>query len=121
MRGSCPLDAISFTNKQYLSKALAATAYGVLSTFRPKKVSYVSFAKDITEGCDCLPNPGEIVLKDVGIFASNSSVSIDAAFLQSVDYKVFNQISGVDCMVQVSEAKALGIGGEVNPKIAPLT
>ena len=97
--------------------ALASAACGVLSTFKPNKVSYVSFAKDITQYCDCLPNPGEKILKDVGVFASNSPVSIDAAFLQSVDYKVFNQASEVDCMLQVRETKALGIEGEVKPKI----
>jgi uncharacterized Fe-S center protein len=111
------MEAIHFVEKENLCKALASAAYGVLSTFKPKKVSYVSFAKDIAQGCDCLPNPGEIIMKDVGIFASNSPVSIDAAFLQSVDIKLFNDASEVDCMLQVNEAKALGIEGEVKPKI----
>ena len=115
--GACPMEAIRFVDKENLSKALASAAYGVLSTFKPHKVSYVSFAKDITQYCDCLPNPGQIILKDVGIFASDSPVSIDAAFLHSVDYKVLNESSEVDCMVQVKEANALGIDGEVKPKI----
>lgn len=115
--GACPMEAIRFVDKENLSKALASAAYGVLSTFKPDKVSFVSFAKDITQYCDCLPNPGEIILKDVGVFASNSPVSIDAAFLQSIDYKVLNEASEVDCMLQVKEAKALGIEGEVKPKI----
>jgi uncharacterized Fe-S center protein len=114
---ACPMEAIRFVEKENLSKALASAAYAVLSTFKPNKVSYVSFAKDITQYCDCLPNPGEIILKDVGVFASNSPVSIDAAFLQSIDYNVLNQASEVDCMVQVKEAKALGIKGEIKPKI----
>ena len=103
-----------------MCRALASAAYGVLSTFKPKKVSYVSFAKDITATCDCLPNPGGIVLPDVGIFASDSAVSIDAAFLNSVDYRVFNEASHVDCMLQVREAKKLGIVGELKPKIETL-
>jgi uncharacterized Fe-S center protein len=114
---ACPMDAIHFTNKQNLCKALASAALGVLTTFEPQKVAYVSFAKDISEGCDCLPNPGPRLLKDVGVFASNSAVSIDAAFLESVDYKVLNEASEVDCMVQVQEAKAIGIAGELKPKI----
>ncbi len=116
--GACPMEAIRYVQKENLCKALASAAYGVLSTFKPHKVSYVSFAKDITQYCDCLPNPGQIILKDVGIFASNSPVSIDAAFLHSVDYKVLNEASEVDCMRQVKEAKALGIDGEVKPKIS---
>ncbi len=117
---SCPMNAIHFTDKQNICLALASAAYGVLSTFKAEKVSYVSFAKDIAATCDCVPAPGDIVLKDVGIFASDSAVSIDAAFLQSIDYKVFNKMYSVDCMGQVSEAKALGIAGEVKPKIEAL-
>ena len=108
---NCPMEAISFVHQENLCKALASAAYGVLSTFKPKKVSYVSFARNITPNCDCLPNPGEVIMKDVGIFASDSPVSIDAAFLQSIDYEVFNESSHVDCMAQVKEAKALGIKG----------
>jgi hypothetical protein len=111
------MNAISFVNKENLSRALASAAYGVLSTFHPEKVSYISFAKNITAGCDCLPNPGAILFKDVGIFASGSAVSIDAAFLASVNYAVLNESSEVDCMLQVNEAKSLGIKGDVKPKI----
>jgi uncharacterized protein len=116
----CPMQAISFTHKENLSRALASAAVGVLSTFKPKKVSYVNFAKNITQFCDCLTAPGDILMKDVGIFAADSPVSIDAAFLRSVDYKVFNEASHVDCMIQVKEAKALGIKGELNPKITEI-
>ena len=119
--GACPMEAIRFVDKENLSKALASAAYGVLSTFKPKKVSYISFAKDITQYCDCLPNPGQTIIKDVGIFASDSSVSIDAAFLQSVNYKILNKAAEVDCMIQVKEGKALGIDGEVKPKIEVIT
>ncbi len=119
--GACPLEAIQYEGKQNLSRALASAAYGVLSTFKPKKVSYVSFATNISAGCDCLSNPGPTVIQDAGIFASGSLVSVDAAFLHSVDYRVFNEASEVDCMVQVQEAKALGIPGELKPKIVTLS
>jgi uncharacterized Fe-S center protein len=118
---ACPMDAISFVDKPNLGRALASAAYGVLSTFKRDKVSYLSFAKDITQYCDCLPSPGEIMMKDVGIFASGSPVSIDGAFLSMVDCKVFNDASHVDCMLQVQEAKALGIQGEVKPEINRLS
>ena len=118
---TCPMEAIRFVEKENLCKALASAAYGVLSTFKPSKVMYVSFAKDTTQYCDCLPNPGQILLKDVGVFASDSPVSIDAAFLQSIDYKVLNDASKVDCMLQVEEAKVIGITGELKPKIEVLS
>jgi len=115
---ACSTGAIKLVNQDNLSKALASAAYAVLSTFKRDKVSYVSFAKDITQYCDCLPNPGEIVMKDVGIFASASPVSIDGAFLEMIDCKVFNDECHVDCMLQVQEAKDIGIEGEVKPKIS---
>ncbi len=119
--GACPLEAISFTDKGNLSLALASAAYGVLECFKPRKVTYVSFAKDISAYCDCLSNPGAKVLPDVGVLASDSAVSIDAAFLNSVNYQLLNEASEVDCMLQVKEAKKLGIQGELTPKINVLS
>jgi len=113
----CPTGAIQLIHRENLCKALVSAAYGVLSTFKRDKVSYVSFAKDITQYCDCLPNPGEIMMKDVGILASGSPVSVDGAFLELIDYEVFNDAYRVDCMLQVQEAKAIGIEGEVKPEI----
>jgi uncharacterized Fe-S center protein len=114
---ACPMEAIKFVDKENLGRALASAAYGVLSTFKRNKVSYVSFAKEITQYCDCLSGPGEIVMDDVGIFASASPVSIDAAFLNMIDCKVFNNAYHVDCKLQVQEAKAIGIAGELKPQI----
>lgn len=119
--GACPMKAISFVHKENLSKALASAAYGVLSTFKRGRVSYVSFARNITRYCDCLPNPGENMMKDIGIFASNSPVSVDGAFLELADYKVLNESSEVDCMLQVQETKALGIKGDMKPTIATIS
>jgi uncharacterized Fe-S center protein len=118
---ACPMNAIKFVDKENLGKALASAAYGVLSTFKRDKVSYVSFAKDITEYCDCLSGPGKVLMDDVGIFASDSPVSIDAAFLNMIDYGVFNDAYQVDCMLQVHEAKGVGIEGEVKPKIIKIS
>jgi uncharacterized Fe-S center protein len=114
---ACPTGAIKLIHQENLCKALASAAYGALSTFKKNKVSYVSFAKDITQYCDCLPNPGKIIMKDIGIFASSSPVSIDSAFLEMIDYKIFNDAYHVDCMLQVQEAKDIGIEGEVKPEI----
>jgi hypothetical protein len=118
---NCPVEAIKFKYKNNICRALASAANGVLSILKKDKVAYVSFAKDITQYCDCLPNPGEIMMKDLGVFASDSPVSIDAAFLAMADYKVFNEAYHVDCMVQVEEAMALGIKGEANPKIVNIS
>jgi uncharacterized Fe-S center protein len=117
----CPMEAISFIHQENICRALASAAYGVLSTFKARKVSYVSFAKNITSYCDCMPNPGEIIMKDIGIFASDSPVSIDAAFLSMIDYETFNETSNVDCMLQIREAKTLGLRGALKPKITQIS
>jgi uncharacterized Fe-S center protein len=119
-RDGCPMEAISFVNQDNICRALASAAYGVLSTFKANKVSYVNFARDITSYCDCLPNPGEILMKDVGIFASNSAASIDAAFLGMIDYKMLNDASNVNCMLQIQEAKNLGISGDLKPRVTKI-
>jgi len=116
-RDNCPKGAIKLLHQENFLRALASATYGVLSTFKPDKISYVSFAKDITQHCDCRPDPGETVMKDIGIFASDSPVSIDGAFLQMANYKIFNEAYNVDCMLQVQEAANLGIKGDVKPKI----
>jgi uncharacterized Fe-S center protein len=114
------MQAISFINQENICRALASAAYGVLSTFKSNKTSYVSFAKDITQYCDCVPLPGKKIIQDTGIFASDSPVSIDAAFLDMVDYKIFNKLSGIDCMSQIKEAKKIGIPGQLRPQIIKL-
>jgi uncharacterized Fe-S center protein len=114
---ACPQGAINLVGKENICKALASAAYGVLSTFKRDKVSCVSFAKDITEYCDCLPGPGKVMMDDVGILASDSPLSIDAAFLDMIDCEIFNDAYHVDCMLQVQEGRKLGIEGEVKPEI----
>lgn len=114
---ACPLNAVSYIDKENLSKALASAALGVISTFEKNKISYVSFAKDVTRYCDCLPNPGEIMMKDIGILASDSPVSVDSAFLSLANHEVLNRASNVDCLTQIQEAKRIGIKGDLNPKI----
>lgn len=117
---NCPEEAIQLVNQDNILKALASAAYGVLSTFKPNKVSYVSFARDITQYCDCRPNPGNITMKDIGIFASNSPISVDGAFLQMANYKTFNDAYNVDCLLQLEEAKRLGIQGDMKPRIVKI-
>lgn len=112
-----PSDAITLTHQENICRAIASAAYGVLSTLKKGKVSYVSFAKDITQYCDCMPGPGDKMMKDIGIFASDSPVSVDGAFLEMINYETLNETYHVDCMLQVQEAKDIGIKGDIKPKI----
>ena len=116
-RDACPEGAIKLTDLPNISLALASASFGVLSRFEKGKVAYASFAKDIVESCDCLPNPGHRVMEDIGIFASDSPVSIDAAFLKMAEYQKFDKAYGTDSFLQVREAKKLGIAGELKPAV----
>jgi len=113
----CPAEAIKLENISNISKALASAAKGVLSTFKEGKVSFVNFAKDITSECDCISNPGKPVLDDIGIFASHSPLSVDAAIINKIGKKLNALHEGVDCFMQIEEAKRIGIKGDTNPKI----
>jgi uncharacterized Fe-S center protein len=44
-----------------------------------KKYYYVSFIKNITKKCDCVPNPGEIINNDIGYMMGSDAVAIDQA------------------------------------------
>lgn len=44
-----------------------------------KKHIYISFAVNITRGCDCEPHPMPRCIKDIGVFASTDPVAIDQA------------------------------------------
>jgi uncharacterized Fe-S center protein len=65
--GACPMEAISYFHKDNLCRALASAAYGALSTFKPKNVSYVSFAKDIS-ALRLLAKPRRYCLARCGYF-----------------------------------------------------
>lgn len=71
----------------------------------------------MSQFCDCVPAPGRRAMNDIGIFASDSPVSVDAAFLQRADYKIFDDAYGVGCWTQARELKSLGVKGDLNPKI----
>jgi uncharacterized Fe-S center protein len=115
----CENDALRQKDPSAIMRALASATYGVLSTFDPDKVSYVSFATNITLFCDCAPNPGEIVHPDIGVYASKSPVSIDAAVMKEIG-KLFEKKHGLDATEQVKELKDLGVEGDLDPKIQNL-
>jgi uncharacterized Fe-S center protein len=112
----CENQALEQKDPSAIMRALASASYGLLSTFKPGKVSYVSFATNITLLCDCAPNPGEIVHPDIGVYASMSPVSIDAVVMKET-VNLFKEKHGLDAFEQVIELKNLGIEGELDPEL----
>jgi len=54
-------------------------ATAVISSFGAENIRYINFALDIPLMCDCVPNPGMVVVPDLGIFGSSDPVAIDKA------------------------------------------
>jgi hypothetical protein len=113
---ACPEGAITLENRERLAQGLAVAAKGVVDTFSPGKVSYVNFATDVSTVCDCAPIPGEMMGHNIGIFASSSPLSIDAAGLESIDYQRLNSLHCQDCQEQVRKLAELKEPGSLQPE-----
>lgn len=76
----CPYGAISNSWIQSFSKSfnerLAEYAYAAA---KGKNNIYITFAFNITRGCDCEGHSMKIIADDIGIFASTDPVAIDKA------------------------------------------
>ena len=76
-----------------------------------KTYVYVSFAFNITKGCDCEGRKMKPIVDDLGIFASTDPVAIDQACLDMLDQrqgkKVFSRGRG-----SLDYAKEIGLGNK---------
>jgi hypothetical protein len=114
---TCPEGAITLENREKLPQGLAVAAKAVLDTFDAGKVACINFATDISTECDCAPIPGQMMGQDVGIFASSSALSVDAAGLASIDYQKLNELHSQDCHQQVRKMVELGTPGAIEPQV----
>ena len=71
-----------------------------------KKHIYISFAVNITRGCDCEPHPMPRCIKDIGVFASTDPVAIDQACLDAA-LKAGKKFRGAE---QLQYAEKCGLG-----------
>jgi hypothetical protein len=55
--------------------------------------------------------------QDVGIFASSSALSVDAAGLASIDYQKLNALHSQDCHEQVRKMVEIQSPGSLEPKV----
>jgi len=108
---ACPTGAIAAKKEEFdtlLSEGAAAAA----STF--KKAFYINVLSEITESCDCMSDPGEIICEDAGFLASADPVAIDAASIDIVKKKagkdVFKETNKKDPMLHVKRAEMYRMG-----------
>ena len=73
---------------------------------KEKKHIYISFAVNITRGCDCEPHPMPRCIKDIGVFASTDPVAIDQACLDAA-VKAGKKFRGSE---QLQYAEKCGLG-----------
>ncbi len=76
--GSLKIDAANFHTFQ---EACAISTAITLSTFDPKKVTFLSLATHMTPVCDCFGFTSMQILPDAGIFGSDDIVAIEQAVL----------------------------------------
>jgi hypothetical protein len=114
---ACPEDAITLENRSRILHGVSVAAKGVMDSFVPGKVSYVNFANDVSTVCDCAPVQGHKYINDVGIFASHSPLSIDAAGLEHIEHEHLNRVHGVDCQEQLAKMQELDVSGSRNPVV----
>ena len=114
---ACPEGAIRLESRDDLPKGLAVAAKGVLDTFDQGKVSYLNFANDVSTVCDCAPVAGNKFIQDVGVFASHSALSIDAAGVETIKVQHLNEVHGVKSGHQISVLEELDEGGSSSPEL----
>ncbi len=111
----CPHHAISiwtwqgicnalFRKNQFREK-LVEYAYAAHSG---KKHVYITYALNVTGGCDCEPRPMRAAVPDIGIFASLDPVAIDAACYDAVA-KAGKKFKGAE---QLDYAESIGLGSK---------
>lgn len=106
----CPKKAILFNplrvsiSKTFLEK-LAEYAYAAQLN---KRNLYITFAFNLTKGCDCVGRAMKPITKDVGVFASTDPVAIDQACLDLVDKHAGKQVFGGRHTLTYAEQIGLG-------------
>jgi len=125
----CPERALTVpTSMRNFSIALAESAKAVLSTFKRRKVFYISFLFDIQPECDCMAVSDTPVVQDQGILLSDDIVAIDKASLDLIakaqplpqskaeglkikkGSDVFTMLHGKDSKIQIETAMRMGLG-----------
>jgi len=110
---ACPEGAIGPAVAN-LRELLAEAASVVLGQLSEKPLLLVNALLDMTESCDCDPNPGKRIADDIGYLIAGSAVEIDKAAVDLVNEQLgkdfFRERYAVDPLVQLKVAQSLGLG-----------
>jgi uncharacterized Fe-S center protein len=65
--------------------AIADACAGYVNAIGSNRIGYVSYAMDVTPGCDCVNWHDRPLVPNIGVFASRDPVAIDMACLEAVE------------------------------------
>lgn len=78
------------------------------------KLLCVNIMKNITRLCDCASNPGQVLIRDLGVLVSRDIVSVDKAGYDMVlghfGFDVFKILNKKTPLIHIREAQNLGMG-----------
>jgi uncharacterized Fe-S center protein len=89
----CPYGAIFYNPLSSLTKSfLEKLAEYAFAAQKNKCNIYLTFALNMTRGCDCEGHPMKPVIRDLGLFASIDPVAIDQACLDRLDQRAGKKV-----------------------------
>ena len=105
---SCPINAIvNSWNGNNFQEKIAEYAY---AASLGKNNIYITYAFNITEDCDCVGMPMEIIADDIGIFLSTDPVAIDKACYDKFSETNNHHFDAVE--ITLNYAEKLGVGSK---------
>ena len=114
----CRFDAVKHDwgrEIRILECSVAEHAKGVLKG-KEGRAAFINFAMSITSDCDCMNNPDQIIVNDIGILASTDPVAVDQAaidLMEKTAKKPLDKISkypNLNGKWQVEHAERIGLG-----------
>ncbi len=102
-------------NIKILECSVAEHAKGVLAG-KEGRAEFINFAISITSDCDCMGNPDQNIVKDIGILGSTDPVAVDSAAIDLMEKtagKPLDKISkypNLNGKWQIEHAEKIGLG-----------
>ncbi|MBC8413064.1 MAG: DUF362 domain-containing protein [Nitrospira sp.] len=110
----CMLEAVTISwesDEQMFAERMTEYAHGILA--RISRKTFINFAMDITEECDCIAGDDRRIFPDLGIFISDDILAVDKACYDMLNDKrdVFSRRDRINTHVQQFEyASEIGLG-----------
>ena len=71
------------TNQNVFTESMAEAAKSI-DDYEGENIIYINIVNNVSVDCDCVSNPAEVDMHDIGIFASKDPVAVDQACIDAV-------------------------------------